>query len=98
MPSKFHGITQRRSEPGEIEKQIVASAENVSSRMSAVSGSDKYANVAPGIERDVGGEAGAAAGFLNDHGWIIRLIEVHPPEADAVGNSGAPEALSPAEF
>ena len=46
---KFHGITRHRSKPGEIRKQIVALAENVSSCMSALSGSDKYANVAPGI-------------------------------------------------
>ncbi len=50
------------------------------------------------IERDIGGVASATAGFLNDHGWIIGLVDVHPPEADAVGNTGAPEALSPAEF
>ena len=61
-------------------------------------GSDKYANVTPGIERDIGGEARAAAGFLDDRGWIIRLVEVHPPEADAGGNTGAPEALRPAEL
>ena len=98
FPRKFQGITWHRSETGEINKQIVALAEKISSCMSALGGSDKYANVAPGIERDIGGEASAAAGFLNDHGWIIRLVEVHPPEADAVGNTRVPEALRPAEI
>ncbi len=66
--------------------------------MYVLGGSDKYANVALGIERDIGGVAGAAAGFLNDRGWIIRLAEVHPTQADAVGNTGAAQALRPAEF
>ena len=43
---KFQRITQQRSEPGEIDEQIVALAKNVRSFMSALSGCDKYANMA----------------------------------------------------
>ena len=96
--SKLHGITRHRREPREIRKQIVALAENVSSFMSTLSGCDKYANVASGVERDIGGVARAAARLLDDRGRIIRLVEVHPPQADAVGNPGMPQALRPAEF
>jgi hypothetical protein len=96
--SEFQGFTWHRSKPGEIDKQVIAPLENISSFVSAFSGSDKYANVARGTERDICVVASAAAGFLNDHGWIIRLVDVHPPQADAVGNTGAPEALGPAEF
>ena len=61
--------------------------------MPAVRGSDEYASVSAGTKRDVSSEAGATAGFFNDRGWIIRLIEVHPTETDAVGNPGAPVHL-----
>jgi hypothetical protein len=93
--SDIHGI---RSEPGEMCKQVIALAENVSPCMSALSGCDKYANVAPAIERYIGGVARAAAGFLNDHARVIRLVDVHPSQADAVGDTGEPEALRPAEL
>ena len=96
--SKLHGITRHRSEPREICKQIVALAENVSPLMPALSGCDKYANVASGVERDIRGVARAAARLLNDRGWIIRLVEVHPTQADAVGNTGMPQSLRPAEL
>jgi len=75
---EFEGVTQRRCDPCEIDKEVVASVEDVGSLMPAVCGCDKYAGVAPGTERDVGGEAGAAPGFLNDRGWIVRRIEVYP--------------------
>jgi hypothetical protein len=38
---EFQGITWHRSEPGEIQKQIVALAENLRPCMSVLSGSDK---------------------------------------------------------
>ena len=88
--SQFLGISWRRSEPGKIEKQIIASLENLSAFMSAVSGSDKYADVARRIEGDIGVVAGAAAGLLDDHGWIIGLVEVHPTQADGAGNTARP--------
>src|ERR1700722_18026013 len=66
--------------------------------MSLLGGSDKYADVACGIESDIGGEASATAGFFDDRGWIVRLVEVHPSKADTGGNTGAADALSPAEI
>src|ERR1700690_4625724 len=95
LRSNLHGITRRRREPRKIRKQIVALAENIGSFMSALSSCDKYANVASGIERDIGGIPRAAARLLDDRGRIIRLVQVHPTQADAVGNTGVPQALSP---
>ena len=95
---EFEGVTQSWCDSGEIDEEIVGSAEKSWALTSAVRGSDKYAGVMAGTKRDVGGEAGAAAGFFNDCGWIIGFVEMHPAQADAVGNPGAPHALRPPEF
>ena len=81
-----------------MEQQIVALAEDLRSGMQVLGGSNKNSDVMGRIERDIGGVASAPARLLNDHGWVIRLINMHPPEADAVGNTGSADALRPAEF
>ena len=59
----------------------------------AIGGGEEDAGLAAGIDGNVGGKAGAAAGFLQDQGGACGVAELDPAEADAGGVSGVAEAL-----
>ncbi len=79
---------------GKRGQQVVGFVEDMNLRVAfAPGGREKNAGLAAGVERDIGGEAGAAAGLFNHCGRRGRVAEMNPGKADAGRVAGMAQAI-----
>jgi len=85
---------RRRREAGEVEEQIVGGVVEVDMRVAgAIGGGDEDGGVARVVDGNIGLDACAAAGFLDDVGGRVGGQKMNPAETDGGGLACVVESL-----